>query len=110
LLSNAVKFTEDGGVIAITHQLENDGSLAISVIDTGIGIGASDIPKAMSTFGQIEGALDRRFEGSGLGLPLVKSLAELHNGGFRIESKIGVGTKATIWFPGDRVINRREGR
>ena len=67
-------------------------------------IAAHDIPKAMSKFGQVEGALDRRFEGTGLGLPLVKSLVELHDGGLEIESEIGVGTKATIWFPKERVV------
>jgi two-component system cell cycle sensor histidine kinase PleC len=84
--------------------LAEDGCLRISVTDTGIGMAAHDIPKAMSTFGQVDGALDRRFEGTGLGLPLVKSLAELHGGGLEIDSLIGVGTKATIWFPPERVV------
>jgi|TARA_B100000315_G_scaffold244317_1_gene268717 two-component system cell cycle sensor histidine kinase PleC len=87
--------------------LQKDGSLRVSVTDTGIGIAARDIPKAMSTFGQVDGALDRRFEGTGLGLPLVRSLAELHDGGFEIESEVGVGTKATIWFPDKRVVGGR---
>jgi two-component system cell cycle sensor histidine kinase PleC len=105
LLSNAVKFTESGGEISVNGELAKDGSLRISVADTGFGIAVKDIPKAMSTFGQVESALDRRFEGTGLGLPLVKSLAELHDGGFKIESEVGVGTKATIWFPSERVVS-----
>jgi PAS domain S-box-containing protein len=105
LLSNAVKFTEWGGEIMMTSEIAEDGCLRISVTDTGMGIAPHDILKAMSTFGQIEGALDRRFEGTGLGLPLVKSLAELHDGGLEIESEIGVGTKATIWFPRERVVS-----
>ncbi len=104
LLSNAVKFTDRGGKITVVGELQDDGALRISVTDTGIGIAARDIPKAMSTFGQVDSALDRRFEGTGLGLPLVQSLAEMHNGGFDIESELGVGTKATIWFPGERVV------
>ncbi|MDP6270245.1 MAG: PAS domain-containing sensor histidine kinase [Alphaproteobacteria bacterium] len=104
LLSNAVKFTDRGGKIMVCGELAEDGCMRISVTDTGIGIAAHDIPKAMSKFGQVEGALDRRFEGTGLGLPLVKSLVELHDGGLEIESEIGVGTKATIWFPKERVV------
>jgi len=106
LLSNAVKFTEGGGTIVISGQTRADGSVALSVIDDGIGIAGADIPKAMSTFGQVDGALDRRFEGTGLGLPLVKSLAELHGGGFEIESEINVGTRSTVWFPGERAVKR----
>ena len=104
LLSNAVKFTERGGEITIAGELANDRSLRLSVRDTGIGIAGKDIPKAMSTFGQVDGALDRRFEGTGLGLPLVKSLAEMHGGGFEIDSEPGVGTRATVWFPRERAV------
>jgi PAS domain S-box-containing protein len=104
LLSNAVKFTESGGKITIAAEVAKNGNLKISVTDTGIGIAEKDFPKAMSTFGQIDGALDRKFEGTGLGLPLVESLAELHGGGIQIESEVGAGTKATIWFPKGRVV------
>ena len=104
LLSNAVKFTESGGKIAVSGDLQEDGALGITVTDNGIGIAAEDIPKAMSTLGQVDGALNRRYEGTGLGLPLVKLLAELHGGRFEIESEIGVGTNATIWFPKERVV------
>jgi signal transduction histidine kinase len=104
LLSNAIKFSDGGGEIKVICKVSGDGALRVSVIDTGIGIAAQDLPKALSTFGQIDGALDRKFEGTGLGLPLVKSLAELHSGGLEIESEVGVGTKATIWFPKERAI------
>jgi two-component system cell cycle sensor histidine kinase PleC len=106
LLSNAIKFTDRGGEITITNELAEDGSFGLSVTDTGIGIAARDIPKAMSKFGQIDGVLDRRFEGTGLGLPLVNSLAELHGGGLDIVSEVDVGTTATVWFPRERVIGR----
>ncbi len=103
LLGNAVKFTEPGGRVTIACGLDGEGRMLLTVADTGIGIAEQDIPKAMSTFGQIEGSWERRYEGTGLGLPMVKSLAELHGGGLEIASDLGVGTTATIWFPKERV-------
>jgi len=103
LLSNAVRFTEAGGEIRIGGGVEADGSLLLQVADTGIGIAAEDIPKAISTFGQVDGALNRKFEGTGLGLPLAKSLVELHGGGFELESAVGKGTTVTVRFPRARV-------
>ncbi|HJM49146.1 MAG TPA: PAS domain S-box protein [Alphaproteobacteria bacterium] len=104
LLSNSVKFTQRGGRITVDSGLRADGALELSVSDTGIGIADEDMPRALATFGQVESSLNRRFDGTGLGLPLVRSLAELHNGGLDISSQPGVGTKVTIWFPKDRVM------
>ncbi len=104
LLSNAVKFTGPSGEIIIAAAVAPDGCLRISVTDSGIGIATEDIPKALSTFGQVDSALDRKFEGTGLGLPLVRSLVELHGGGFELESEVGIGTTATICFPKERVV------
>jgi signal transduction histidine kinase len=81
-----------------------DGKIRITVSDSGIGIAAEDIPTALSVFGQVESTLNRRFEGTGLGLPLVKSLVELHGGGLEIDSQPGHGTAATIWLPEDRIV------
>ncbi len=103
LLTNAIKFTPSGGTVALACFGQSDGSLAFSISDDGIGISESDIPKALSSFGQVESAMTRTTEGTGLGLPLVISLAELHNGGFTLESEPGTGTTATVWFPPNRV-------
>jgi signal transduction histidine kinase len=103
LLSNAVKFTPKGGRVAVGAELRGDGSLAISVDDTGIGIAAENIPRALAPFSQVDSSLSRRYEGTGLGLPLVKSLIELHGGTLELESEEGKGTLAAIVFPADRV-------
>jgi len=105
LLANAVKFTPRGGrvrLIAFTDQNE----FVVQVSDTGIGMAKEDIPRALERFGQLDGNLDRKYEGSGLGLPLTKKLAELHGGRLEIESELCVGTKVTVAFPADRLIER----
>jgi signal transduction histidine kinase len=104
LLSNAVKFTERGGRVTITAAILTDGGLSLSIIDTGIGMRSEDIPKAMTPFGQLESTFERRFEGTGLGLPLVQRLVELHGAEFRLESYPGKGTKAEVRFPRSRVL------
>jgi PAS domain S-box-containing protein len=98
LLSNALKFTPNGGRISIDAS-ESPNGLAIVVSDTGIGIAREDIPKALDRFGQIDSSLARKYEGSGLGLPLTKELAELHGASLSIESAPGKGTSVTIFFP-----------
>lgn len=103
LLSNAVKFTESGGRVTITAGASPQEGYMVKVADTGIGIAPEDIPKVMSSFGQVDGGLNRKFEGTGLGLPLARSLAELHGGELELESKLGVGTALTIRFPKERI-------
>jgi signal transduction histidine kinase len=106
LASNAVKFTPKGGDVVLAARLESDGRFAIAVADTGIGIAPEDIERALTPFAQIESSLDRRYEGTGLGLPLTKSLVELHGGELVIESEPGRGTTVTVYLPGHRVIGR----
>ena len=104
LLSNAVKFTEPGGRIAVGVRIDAMGDLLLSVADTGIGIDAKDIDNVVKPFFQADGSLTRRHYGTGLGLPLVKALAELHGGGVMIDSALGVGTNVTIRLPAYRVL------
>ena len=74
------------------------------VEDTGIGIEAGNIEKALAPFGQVGDIYSRTFEGTGLGLPLVKSLAELHGGSLSLESQPGKGTTVTVRFPPERTV------
>lgn len=99
LFSNAIKFTETGGKIFIEKEYLEDGSLELCIRDTGIGIPKDKIETALSSFGQVESSLNRSYEGTGLGLPLVVSFIEMHNGKFRLESEVGVGTSAIITLP-----------
>ncbi|WP_119462797.1 CHASE2 domain-containing protein [Rhodospirillaceae bacterium SYSU D60014] len=99
LLSNAIKFTEPGGQVTIRAALATDGGLDISIIDTGIGIAEADLARVLKPFEQASTGLDRRYEGTGLGLPLVKFLVEAHGGAFALHSQVSVGTTATASFP-----------
>ena len=105
LLSNAVKFTPTGGKVTVRAEIEEDGCFVLSVSDTGIGIDADDIPKVFKPFSQIDGSLSRKHDGTGLGLPLVKSLVEVHGGTIELESELGNGTIITIRFPAERVLD-----
>ncbi len=100
LLSNAVKFTPQGGTISVTISAADNGGTTIRVSDTGIGVKPADIPLVMEKFGQIDSSLSRHHNGTGLGLPLVKSFMELHGGELAFESQPNVGTVASLVFPG----------
>ncbi|MEO5337872.1 MAG: PAS domain S-box protein [Magnetospirillum sp. WYHS-4] len=99
LLSNAVKFTPKGGSVTLSMFMTPDGWLEVRVSDTGIGMKTDDIPKAMTAFGQVDSRLQRKYEGTGLGLPLTKAFAELHGGTLALESEEGKGTTAIVRFP-----------
>ena len=86
LLANAIKFTERGGRVALKIRCPAGGGYEFQVVDTGIGIAPQDIPQALSQFGQVDGGFGRQHEGTGLGLPLSKSLAELHGGSLDLQS------------------------
>jgi two-component system cell cycle sensor histidine kinase PleC len=106
LLSNATKFTPRRGTIEIKVGWTSKGGQYVSVRDTGPGIPEEEIPVIMSSFGRGSLALKNAEEGSGLGLPIVKSLVELHGGTFTLKSKIRQGTEAVVIFPPERVIQR----
>jgi signal transduction histidine kinase len=106
LLSNAVKFTLPGGEVRLWGKVEWSGACRLRVQDTGIGIAQADIPKVLASFGQVQGPLQRTHEGTGLGLPLAKTLAELHGGSLELESELGVGTTVTVYLPGPPAISR----
>jgi signal transduction histidine kinase len=103
LLSNAVKFTPRGGEVAVSARTEIDGSVAIGVSDTGIGIAAEDIERVLQPFAQVDSGLARRYEGTGLGLPICKALAELHGASLTIASTLGQGTTVTVHLGAERV-------
>jgi signal transduction histidine kinase len=103
LLSNAVKFTPQGGSVTVRAAINEDGATVLSVQDTGIGIAPADIQRALAPFGQVDSRLARQYEGTGLGLPLVKAMAELHGATLRIDSAVGVGTTVSMRFPPERL-------
>jgi len=102
LLTNAIKFTPEGGEVALLAKLEATGGIAILVRDTGIGIASEDIAKVLEPFGQVVNPMVRREDGTGLGLPITKRLAELHGGTVSIDSTVNVGTTVTVRLPASR--------
>jgi len=100
LLSNAVKFTPSGGQVSVTAwQTMGEDTVSFQVTDTGIGIAPKDISRAMAPFGQVDNTLKRKYEGTGLGLPLTKKFVEIMGGKFIIESELDKGTKITFTLP-----------
>ncbi len=106
LLANAVTFTPAGGRVWLEASADRERGFVVTVSDTGIGMAADDIPRALERFGQIDSGLTRQHEGAGLGLPLSKNLVELHGGRLEIESTPGAGTCVTITFPPERIVAR----
>src|SRR5271170_1013968 len=105
LLSNAIKFTPRGGVITIKVGWTSAGGQYLSIRDTGPGIAEEEIPIVLASFGRGSLAQKNADEGTGLGLPIVKGLVELHGGEFRLHSKLREGTEVIVIFPPERVMN-----
>ncbi len=99
LVSNSIKFTPQGGKVTTNAAISTTRELAITVADTGIGIPEAKIEVALSPFGQVDDGLDRRYEGTGLGLALAKSMTEQLGGKLSLKSKVGEGTVVTLTFP-----------
>ncbi len=104
LLSTALTFASEGGRITIEAEKAMDGQLAMTVRDSGRGIPAADLAKLMKPFGQIQSAYARHGPGIGIGLPIARSLVELHGGEFRIDSEPGVGTTVRFTLPSFRIL------
>ena len=103
LLQNALKFTPQGGTVTATLAHEPGGPVRVIIKDTGIGMSAEDIPRALERFSQVETGLQRRYEGTGLGLPLARAMAILHGGDIEIESSEGKGTTVRVILPENRI-------
>ncbi|MEG3617260.1 PAS domain S-box protein [Magnetovibrio sp. PR-2] len=104
LLSNAVKFTPENGQVTVTARQTVNDELVIAVADTGIGMHTDDIVTALTPFGQVDSKLTRKYEGTGLGLPLTKSFVELHDAHMDIVSEPNLGTTVSIHFPASRLV------
>jgi two-component system cell cycle sensor histidine kinase PleC len=105
VLSNAIKFTPQGGEITIKVGWTATGGQYVSVADTGPGIPENEIPIVMQSFGRGSLAIKTAEQGSGLGLPIVKGLIDLHGGGFHLKSRPRAGTEVTITLPAERVMD-----
>ncbi len=103
LLSNAIKFTPEGGNVTLSVGIEGEGDFELRVSDTGIGIAQEDLDKALAPFSQVDNAQQRNYEGTGLGLPISRALAELHGGTLDMESDPGLGTTVTVRLPSERL-------
>jgi two-component system cell cycle sensor histidine kinase PleC len=97
--ANALKFTSRGGSIVIDAQKTADGGATVIIRDTGVGMTSEELNVALTPFGQVDGGRSRSHEGAGLGLPIAKSLVELHGGHFFISSAKNVGTEVQITLP-----------
>jgi light-regulated signal transduction histidine kinase (bacteriophytochrome) len=103
LINNAIKFTARGGTVTVAMTRRIDGGLSLSVVDTGIGIPAGAIGRLFQPFSQIESGRDRRLGGAGLGLSIVKSLAQLHGGSAEVHSVEGQGATFKVSLPAWRI-------
>lgn len=108
LVTNAIKFSASGTQVVLTFAKSDDGGMLLSVKDEGIGMNPADIPTVMLPFGKLDNPLQANHNGVGLGLPLVKSLAELHGARLELLSAEGEGTTATVHFPTHRCIVVRD--
>jgi len=110
LISNAIKFTLPGGSIAVDGVRLSDGGVAVLIRDTGIGMTDEELEVALTPFGQVDGSRSRWREGTGLGLPIAKSLVELHGGRLEIKSEKDRGTEVAVLLPSRHQVTIAQGR
>ncbi len=103
LISNAVKFTPEGGTIELSVRLNREKGLVLIVADNGIGIPREDLDRVLKPFEQVDSSLSRQHQGTGLGLPLVRAMIELHGGTVTLKSMVGVGTQVILTLPAERL-------
>jgi signal transduction histidine kinase len=104
LMSNGIKFTGPGGSVVVAVRRSSKGGVAFEVRDTGSGMTPEEIVTALEPFGQVDASYPRRHEGTGLGLPLARRMAELHGGLLHLSSTKGQGTIAALTLPASRVV------
>lgn len=109
LLSNAVKFSDEGDEVTVSAYIDEDGGMVLQVVDRGIGIAADKIDRVMEPFVQVDGGMNRKYGGTGLGLALVRSMVELHDAEIALESLVGAGTTVAVSFPESRVCPPADG-
>jgi signal transduction histidine kinase len=104
VMSNAVKFTPEGGEVGVLGAIDSEGGVRLCIVDTGVGMSEEELKLAMEPYGQVESALQGKRKGTGLGLPLAKALADANKCGFRIRSVPKGGTQVELSFPPARVL------
>ena len=107
LLSNAMKFTPAGGKVTVSYAISANAGLSLTVADTGVGLTPGQLEKAMQPFVQVDEGYSKTAQGTGLGLPLSKTLVELHGGRLEMRSSPGKGTTAVVHLPAERLIETR---
>jgi len=105
LLSNAVKFNSENGVVRVSTELLPAGDLRVSIRDNGCGIPGDDLERVLEPFNQVEDHLTRENEGVGLGLPLARAMIRLHGGELTLTSEVGIGTLVEVILPANRIRN-----
>lgn len=105
LAGNAVRYMQDSGEVTVSARRDAEGGIVLTVVDNGQGMPEEDVERVISPFVRLSNPMVRQHDGTGLGLPLVKALVELHGGTFTLSSDIGRGTKGTAVFPKSRVIH-----
>lgn len=103
LVSNAVRYTPEGGRIEVTCSVRSDGSVVLTVRDNGIGIAREHLPRLTERFYRVDGSRSRETGGTGLGLSIVKHIVQRHGGDLQVESESGKGSLFRLVFPAARV-------